>query len=251
MITHIGPNQKEEFIKLSNSFLNNTSKLFWIIFIALPIIIYIPFNYYKQSSATSIIFDTNVKTSSNIIEAVAKVKVADGSIGSAFLVSDYYLITANHVVESFNLDTEVDVIFEKKNMLNRTAIVAFKGGDFDRDFAILKLSEPVNIMPIQLGTSYNAKINSHINVIGYPAGLFSSTVGIISNDNILENPAIFQIDAGAWLGNSGGPIILKNTGEAIGILTMGFDKEYQGMVFGVKIDALLNDREFQRSGIRF
>ncbi|MDA9968265.1 DnaB-like helicase C-terminal domain-containing protein [Salibacteraceae bacterium] len=55
--------------------------------------------------------------------------------------------------------------------------------------------------------------------------------------------------AGAWPGNSGGPVIDKQSSKVIGILMSGFEGEGKGITFAVKIDQLINDEQLQEQKI--
>jgi len=145
----------------------------------------------------------------------------------------------------------VKIDFERaKGMSPMAAKVAFspKNNPNINDYAVLELLQRVtDITPLKIGKSSDCQIGDRILVIGYPGGgPFSATYGSISNESV--SPNRMQIDAGAWPGNSGGPIILDGTKEVVGVLT---NYGQYDIVQGVKIDALLNDAEFKASGIKF
>lgn len=248
MLVNIGPKQREKNrIKNSRS-VKKKQVIFLLSFLLLPIIVFSLF-FWKPIKWD--IFNSGPKLEENILHAVAMIEFDDG-LGSGFLVSDKYVITASHVVEYTQLYDTILVSFEKANKMDLKAVVVFKG-DLDKmsDYAVLELVESVDIVPLEIGSSKDVTIKTPVNVIGYPGGLFSSTFGAISNDELTDYPDLLQLDAGAWPGNSGGPIIIDGTNQVIGILIMGLEGEYKGIVWGIKIDALLNDIDFQQTDINF
>lgn len=243
MIMQPGPILKNRFKELIVSKLNKFRGIFFVLILLLPLAIYFPFKFNWFSSGPII--------SQNILEGVARVNGEEGT-GSAFLVSSTKLITARHVVEGVPDGGAVtlDFLKSKGNINGVLARVLFLPSNPDNDYAVLELISPLNNVPtLSMGNSDNASINDIVTVIGYPGGLFSSTKGTISNNEIPENNNLMQLNAGAWPGNSGGPV-LNESDEVIGILIAGAENEYKGITFAIKIDALLNDPEFKKKGIK-
>lgn len=114
--------------------------------------------------------------------------------------------------------------------------------NYQDDFAVLELTSVTNIPDsfprLTLGKSANVSTRDKVILIGYPQGIFSATSGTISNDNI-NGLGLFLLDAGAWPGNSGGPLILEESGEVVGILIAGFEGEFKGMNLANKMDNIL------------
>jgi len=248
MLANIGPKQKEKLRNEITYSIKRKQTLFLILFFLLPVIVYALF-LWKPIKLD--MFNGGPKLKDNVINAVALVNCNYGT-GSAFLVSERYAITACHVVEGIPLEGVVTLNFEKANKMNVKAKVVFKGNmDNMSDYAVLELEKPIDIVPIQLGSATDAPIKTKVNVIGYPGGMFSSTFGTVSNDEVTDYPNLIQLDAGAWPGNSGGPIIIDGSNVVIGVLIMGLEGEFKGIVWGIKIDALLQDSEFQKTGIKF
>jgi S1-C subfamily serine protease len=247
MLANIGPKQKEKLRNETTHSVRKKQTVFLILFFILPIVVYALF-LWKPIKLD--IFNSGPKLKDNVLHAVARINLSDGT-GSGFLVSDKYVITACHVVDGIPLNGAVTLNFEKAKKKDVKARVVFKGNSNDRDYAVLELDKPIDIEPIHLGTASDAPIKTEINVIGYPGGMFSSTIGAISNDEVTDCPYLVQLDAGAWPGSSGGPILINGTNIVIGILVAGYENEFKGIVLGIKIDALLNDPEFQKSGIKF
>lgn len=202
---------------------------FWgiVVFVVLPILVYALFHFG--------IIKSGFVASDKVIAPVARISTETGS-GTAFLISKKYAITARHVVNDLPLGAQVSLNFDKAKppRLNVTGKVIYYPTDSISDFALVELlTEVGDIKPLILGSSENAIINTPILVVGYPDGEFSSTQGTISDDG---EPLHYKIDAGAWPGNSGGPIIKEDTKEVVGILIAGKEGEMKGINYGFKID---------------
>lgn len=191
-------------------------------------------------------FHVIVPKEKDYILPVAKVLTPFGT-GSAFLVGETRLLTANHVVDKMSLGDKVDIVFEKSHPVIFTqARILFKSeeisADFEIDFAVLELTNP-GVIPekfprIPCGNSDEITLSDEIIIIGYPGGLFSVTEGRISNNKV-EKMDLFQLDAGAWSGSSGGPVINKKTKEVIGILVAGLEGPFKGINMGCKMKNVL------------
>ena len=183
----------------------------------------------------------------NLEMPVALVDVGDAT-GTAFLVGETRLLTANHVVEGLEIGDEVSLQFQHSSpQISTTAKLIWKAGKPDdetkalpQDVAVLELNQPTDLPEdfprLALGESATAFNRDKVILIGYPAGLPTITSGTISQEAFQEQP-IFQLDVGAWQGNSGGPLISEETEEVIGILVAGLTDEYQGINLALKIDA--------------
>ena len=241
MIIHTGQiSRKKEKEKL-HEIMRKKRILFMFTFILLPVFIYIPF-------ATNWI-SGNPKTKADLLSAVAYVEN-----GTAFLVSPSHLITARHVISHLKEDDVVTLEFAKANQISSSleAKLVFKPSDENKDYAVLQLLKPLNNMYyLRLGSADNAMINDQVLVIGYPRREFSSSLGSITNNEFNSDSRYLQLWAGAWAGNSGGPVILKESNEVVGILIGGFEEEFKGITIAIKIDELLNDQEFRSKKIRF
>lgn len=172
------------------------------------------------------------------------VTLQDGSVfsGSGFVIrSDGYLLSASHVFDGGA----------------KTIIVTFPGGrpipaqvlgrDQKRDMAVLKVeASGLRALPY---ASAAPRQGDEVLVFGYPmAGVLGSTSvsvtrGIISAYN--DRFEMYQIDAAANPGNSGGPA-LNPRGEIIGMLIGGL-REASGVNFLVPFTVL---REYAQSVIQ-
>lgn len=207
----------------------------------LPIVVY--FLFYSG------IFTSKAKYNQELEQSVALVNTGSGT-GTAFLISPTKLLTAKHVVKDKKTGDLVDLIFEKSNpQFAATAKIIWIEPSNDpepdyylKDVAILELESPSTLPEdypyLTLGQSSGVNTRSKVMVIGYPGGLFSTTSGTISNDN-LKGAELFQLDVESWPGNSGGPLILEETEEVIGMLVAGLTEDFQGINFANKIDNIL------------
>jgi len=248
MLINIGPAQKDNLRLVNYRKIKKYKVAFLLIFLLLPPLVFLCFLWNPMKWD---VLKSNAKLEKNIINAVAKVELADGT-GSAFLVSNNYAITACHVVTDLSINDTLNLNFEKAKKNKIKAKVVYKG-DLEQmdDYAVLQLLEAVDIEPIEIGSVQDIKIKTQVNVIGFPGGMFSSTFGTITNDEVKDYPKLIQLDAGAWPGSSGGPIVIDGKNQVIGILISGLEGEYKGIVWGVKINGLLNDPKFQSTGIKF
>lgn len=241
MIIFQGPIAQQE----KASELRRKSSIFSIVFysvwILLPIIIFsmYSFSIVKPSNGISI-------SNEGLISSVPMVVTSSGT-GSAFLVGKSTLISARHVFDGYAEGTYVDLDFQKADPPFQTkAQIIFLPDDNSDDYAVLRTDEELNdLIPFKVGDSDLIKITDKIRVIGYPGGLFSSAPGEITNDNFPNNVDLMQLYAGAWPGNSGGPVIDQNTENVIGILSGGFEDQYKGIIVSVKINSLINDPNFK------
>ena len=241
MIIHEGPLKKASFKEQITVQLNKYKGFFLILSLGLPILFFLPFKFNLIPSSIS---------SGSAIEATALVTTNIGT-GSAFLVSPTKLITARHVIESLNENDLVSIEFVKSNNKTKSeAKILFKPKEENNDYAVLELVNPINeINPLNIGDAGGIQINDEVNIIGYPAGLFSSAKAQVTNNEVSENPLLIQMNGGAWSGNSGGPVVDKKSNDVIGILILGLSGNFQGMVYAIKINALLEDIEFKQKRI--
>jgi len=174
-------------------------------------------------------------TINNAMESVVLIIWTDKEsiVGSGFFVSeDGYILTANHVVDSFDGKT---VRVKTKNGTVYTATVEEQ--DEDSDVAVLRV--PVTgVDYLELGDSDNLPPGSKVFALGAPEGFaFSATEGIVSavrsvNDiqrdvgldlELGQNIKVVQTDASITHGNSGGPLIDK-AGNAVGVNSFGISR---------------------------
>ncbi len=171
-----------------------------------------------------------------------------------------------------------DVILQNGDRF-KFEIKSFSAPDKGKDLAVIKI-EATNLPMLKLADSETMKLQDHVTVLGYPAAAESDyldgksslqpsiTDGKISAKKRLENGTpVFQIDASATHGNSGGPVV-NDDGEIIGILTFRGDRvngqDIQGFNFivssnsvnelvaqaGAKNNGGTNDQKY-REGLKY
>lgn len=233
---------------------------------------------------TYLIFNSNTKTSSNIVKNVSEVEVVENSIstsvekvydaivvvmtyknqkvvatGTGFIYKkdekNGYIITNNHVVDGGD---NVKIMFNNGSAVDANVL----GKETFSDIAVLTLdiSNVEVIAPI--GNSETMKLGDTVFTIGSPLGSeYKGTVtkGILSgkdrlvevsfsgtsNDWIMK---VLQTDAAINPGNSGGPLLNIN-GEVIGVNSLKLVKdEIEGMGFAIPIEEAMRYVEMLEKG---
>ena len=213
---------------------------FFLLSVCLPFLIYALF-YFN-------IFESRPRYAKRLEIPVARL-VAQSTTGSAFLVSDRYLLTARHVVEKLDPGATVELTFEKANPpITTSGHVIWKDNAqlpppevFLHDIALIELDNPGQLPEgfphLQPGDSDGIGTRESVILIGFPGGLMTTTAGRIANDQV-QGLEIFQLDVNAWEGSSGGPLIDEKSEEVVGILVAGLADEFRGINFAVKINFL-------------
>jgi S1-C subfamily serine protease len=141
------------------------------------------------------------------------------TFGTAFLHKSGDVITAAHVVEGCTHPAiETDVI--------TTVPATIVRADTEKDLALLKPSKKIDAQALRISSTENFHIGSEISFWGFPAGYSGPSpmlsVGYLAGkDTVLTkskkwNPQ-WVINAAINHGNSGGPVVLVETGEVIGV----------------------------------
>lgn len=171
--------------------------------------------------------------------------------GTGFAVGDGTLIATNsHVVpalpETEGREAIAALVRHGDTMQARVLRLLFR--DNEHDLAVLRLNGPA-LPPLTLKSSDSVREGDSVALTGFPIGgvLGFTPVthrGIVSSITPIAPPsgnasqlkdksilrlrsgsfAIFQLDATAYPGNSGGPLYDADTGEVVGILNMVFVK---------------------------
>jgi S1-C subfamily serine protease len=179
--------------------------------------------------------------------------------GSCFCVAKGYFVTCAHVVMSYNKNTESSIDFSKYKGIVKVLInvdgkkVEAEVVDFDgaKDLAILKAdidSEPFAFDP-------HISIGEEVFAVGSPHGFENNTSfgHVSSTDKKIyfhpEAPMYMFVDLSILPGNSGGPIINRNTGKVIGVVTAIIsDNDTYGLNAGVLASYVIELCE--RNGIK-
>lgn len=149
--------------------------------------------------------------------------------GSAFSIGNGYLLTCAHVIKKYNKNTESTLDFSKYEAMIRVIVVAdgkrveAKVISFDgtRDIALLKAD--INVRAFTFDTTIS--IGEEVFAIGSPHGFENNASfgHVSSTDKQIyfhkDAPLYMFVDLSIFPGNSGGPIINKNTGKVIGMVT--------------------------------
>ena len=189
-----------------------------------------------------------------------------GAGTGVILSSNGYILTNKHVVKD---STQLTVITSDGEMYDNVKVI-FQ--DPFNDLAFLKVSNPKNFKPIEIGDSKTVKVGQSVIAIGNSLGQYQNTVtrGIISgtnrsitaqgSDQSVENLTdMLQTDAAINPGNSGGPLVNAG-GQLIGINT-AVTRGANGLGFAIPISAAKgvikqlgrNDDQIQRAmlGVRY
>ncbi|MFD6951939.1 MULTISPECIES: S1C family serine protease [unclassified Nocardiopsis] len=158
--------------------------------------------------------------------------------GSGFVIDGDYVVTNDHVSSELQAD---GIVVEYSDGSRSDASVV--GADPSSDLAVLSLTDPIDVEPLEFGDSEQVIVGDEVIAIGAPLGLNTTvTQGIISAVNRPvtsgegENASRFyalQTDAAINPGNSGGPLV-DLRGRVIGvnsmIVTMGYMGEPSGNI---------------------
>lgn len=142
------------------------------------------------------------------------------SSGSGFIYRNAeYAVTNCHVVEpGHSQGNQIVATSENGHSIDATLVASSPPGQFD--FAILKLAQPfpAGHEVLQPAQAPNYRRGLDIMFTGFPHG-FSN---LLAHQAIVSGPAGakgFFIDGSVNGGNSGGPIVERQSGHAIGIVT--------------------------------
>lgn len=167
---------------------------------------------------------------------------ASRDIASGFLISDRYVVTNNHVIESDNFTYQVGIN-------DQTYDIKQTFTDPRNDLALLEI-EPVETQVLVLGDSTDLRLGEPVIAIGTTFGSLTNSItsGVISGlDRSIEAGLpyeregtrlqnLIQTDAAINPGNSGGPL-LNSKGEVIGVNTAG-SVAGQSIGFAVPVNTL-------------
>lgn len=227
-------------------------KLFYLAIIAVSLCIAIlPFHLKWISSA-----NTEPR------EAVVRIET-DNAIGSGFLVSPDYILTARHVVKDLEIGDKVNVSFAQAKIpletvaevvyykeFNHTPQLADYLDYFSSDIALLRLDEEIKqIAPLQLGNSDELRAGNVL-IMGYGHDDWSEPDGKVTSDSFREYKALFKLDGSINQGHSGGPVMVVENDKptkVIGIVVGDFSTIYTilsgNLVRGESVALKINQAE--------
>lgn len=158
---------------------------------------------------------------------------------SGFLVSDRWLVTAGHCVQTeadcanfqwaFDYKAETNnqssVTLKKTNIYHCKRIIEQELNDeTQEDYALIELDRPVlDRNPLKFRTEGKIEQNAPILVIGHPSGLPTKIAGGANVRTLEERFFVGNLDT--YGGNSGSAVFNANTLEVEGILVRG-DEDY-------------------------
>lgn len=167
----------------------------------------------------------NSKFKFQVIEDINEIKRPSKSSGTCFSIGKNYVVTNQHVLDE---NPNIYIIYDD---VKYPAEVVYQNDIYD--LAILSIEDFVFPFSFQLANSASIKTGQDIYTIGYPlVDMLGSdvrlTTGIINAKSGLANDKnSFQISAQIQPGNSGGPIVLKDTpGTVLGIATYKVSDSY-------------------------
>lgn len=178
------------------------------------------------------------------------------SSGSGFKVGNY-LVTNNHVIQSYPA-THVTVRFVNEDGYTDAVTKTFTSAEFSNmlvvgdpaygwDYAILDLrsSEFSSLPTLSLRETDDIHIGTPVATFGFQfeQANLSIHAGVLSSKFIQAGVRYLQLDASVNYGNSGGPLILPETREVIGIVTRkatGLTKRFDELIqsFDTNIQAI-------------
>jgi S1-C subfamily serine protease len=177
----------------------------------------------------------------NVLSSVGYIQVVekDGeqSSGSGFVITpDGKLITCYHVVENAK---SIQIRFDQNPEIWFPAV--YFDGDERTDIAILQLKGKEFSYALLDDYGNKVSLGENVGLLGYPLGdeLGSGvtfTTGVISSFRGDDGISLFQVDANAYPGSSGGPLFRKKDGKIIGILHGGLNRDVAVMInFAISI----------------
>ena len=168
----------------------------------------------------------------------SKGKKVSASSGTAFFISNNYLITNHHVIKDCNDKSKI--MYNNKEV--GAKIIA---KDSFLDLALLKV-DLNNDSYIQISEKPPNKLQRII-AAGYPFGKYLSddikfTSGIISSlKGVGDDSTRMQIDAALNPGSSGGPIVDEESGDLVAVAVSGLNKsKTESVNFGIKSASVRN-----------
>ncbi len=178
------------------------------------------------------------ETEKNVVSIEVETNQSSRS-GSGFIYNEKGDIVTNaHVVK----DAEVIYVRTANAHIYPAAVI---GIGEDTDVAVLRVPQLASNSHLQINEEGTMEIGDDIIALGSPHGFQNTvTVGIISGlDRNLEVDGYtyanaYQISAQITQGNSGGPLIHKDTGEVVGINAVGTDDGIIG--FSIPISQVID-----------
>jgi len=179
----------------------------------------------KTDSTTAVDLKTVIHNSQKDVVQITVITQDEEVIGSGFLYNDKGdIITNAHVVAGAR---KVSVKTSDAKTYDGTVI----GIGDKTDIAVVRVPELAGVTPLKINRTHKAEVGDQVIALGSPLGLQNTvTTGMISGINRsftidpYEYKNMYQITASITHGNSGGPLIDRETGEAIAINSAGTEE---------------------------
>jgi len=179
----------------------------------------------KTDSTTAVDLKTVIHNSQKDVVQITVITQDEEVIGSGFLYNDKGdIITNAHVVAGAR---KVSVKTSDAKTYDGTVI----GIGDKTDIAVVRVPELASVTPLKINRTHKAEVGDQVIALGSPLGLQNTvTTGMISGINRsftidpYEYKNMYQITASITHGNSGGPLIDRETGEAIAINSAGTEE---------------------------
>jgi hypothetical protein len=157
----------------------------------------------------------------------------NSSSGAAFVISREGLALTNHHVVAGQ--SNLIARFSNGNVSPARVIRS----DEPSDVALVEIQCPVGCHTVILSSAEDIAPGSEILAIGHPVGLqHTLTSGIVSAVRRARGVMLIQVDAALNEGNSGGPILERNSGAVVGIVSFKISG-MEGLGFAVAVDDAL------------
>ncbi len=145
--------------------------------------------------------------------------------GTAFFLRGYGLVTAYHVIEDLPVGEKIDVFLPNSPSNSFKATVTDQKCE-TRDIVILDHNIPQSaFLHLDGATSENLPKSTNIKALGYPEYApgeeRTDRVGQVTSNIVKHGIQKFSVDCSLDSGMSGGPIILPETNEVVGIIHSG------------------------------
>jgi S1-C subfamily serine protease len=168
-----------------------------------------------------------------LLDAVVKIRTADGFGSGFFITGNGLIVTNRHVVGD---ERTVSV----KTRDGAVTLGQVTARDSEDDLALVRVQGRHDAF-LRLSNGEDAGIGNDVIAIGTPEGLdWSVTRGIVSALRSDRIGHLIQTDAAINHGNSGGPLIDLSSGLVIGVNTLGVRKDIaEGLNFAVSSEDVL------------
>ncbi|UFU00859.1 S1C family serine protease [Radiobacillus kanasensis] len=195
-----------------------------------------------ESTNTKVNLQSIVHEAQKNVMQIETVTETGERIGSGFLYNELGdIITNAHVVKDAS-----SIYVKTSNAEVYTA--ALVGIGDNTDIAVIRVPQLSNRTPAKISTSYQAEIGKNIIAVGSPLGFQNSvSLGIISGTNRtfeidgFQYENVYQISADITNGNSGGPLIDRETGTVVAINSAGSNEGNIG--FSIPLNTVMEKIE--------